>query len=160
MLNISYPDPRSDFFSPPPPPLPPITTTATTTAAIATAFNLSKVSFWDNTVEPFKLKFYVDLGLLKMIHSYLEDETQPFRLMSFTTLYLYKDSLECKAEFLLKSIKKINNAIAKKLSEKAIKNNKEVRALISILQERTILSLKNINETNKYCFKLKLYQKL
>jgi hypothetical protein len=75
-------------------------------------------------------------------------------------LYLYKDSLEYKVEFLLKSIKKINNIIARKLSEKAIKSNKEVRALISILQEYAILSLENINETNKYCFKLKLYQEL
>jgi hypothetical protein len=74
MLNISYPDPHSDF---PPlflPFLSPITTTAITTAAIATAFNLSKVSFRDNIVEPFELKFYVDLGLLKTIHSYLEDK--------------------------------------------------------------------------------------
>jgi hypothetical protein len=74
MLNISYPDPYFDFPLPPPPPLPPITTTATTTAAIATAFNLSKVSFQDNMVEPFELKFYMDLGLLKTIHSYLEDK--------------------------------------------------------------------------------------
>jgi hypothetical protein len=44
MLNISYPNLYFDF-PPSPPPLPPITTTAITTAAIATAFNLSKVSF-------------------------------------------------------------------------------------------------------------------
>jgi hypothetical protein len=75
MLNISYPNPHSDFFSPPPPPLPFITTTATTTAAITTTFNLYKVSFRDNMVEPFKPKFYIDLGLLKTIHSYLENET-------------------------------------------------------------------------------------
>jgi hypothetical protein len=84
-------------------------------------------------VELFELKFYMDLGLLKMIYSYSEDETQPFRLMLFAILYLYKDSLECKAEFLLKSMKKINNTIVRKLSEKAIKSNKEVRAFISIL---------------------------
>jgi hypothetical protein len=73
MLNISYPNLYFDF-PPSPPPLPPITTTAITTAAIATAFNLSKVSFQDDTVELFKPKFYMDLGLLKTIHSYLEDE--------------------------------------------------------------------------------------
>jgi hypothetical protein len=57
-------------------------------------------------------------------------------------------------------MKKINNTTVRKLSEKAIKSNKEVRALINILQEHTILSLENINETNKYCFKPKLCQKL
>ena len=64
------------FLSPPPPPPPPITTitTSATTAAITTAFNLSKVSFRDNTVELFELIFYVDPGLLKTIYSYLEDE--------------------------------------------------------------------------------------
>jgi hypothetical protein len=75
----------------------------------------------------------VDLGLLKTIYSYLEDKIQPFRLISLATSYLYKNSLEYKAEFLLKSIKKINNTIVRKLSEKAIKSNKEVRALISVL---------------------------
>ena len=85
MLNVSRPNPHPDprLNSPslllppsPPPPPPPITTITTSaiTAAIATAFNLSKVSFWDDTVEPFKPKFYVDLGLLKTMHSYLEDE--------------------------------------------------------------------------------------
>jgi hypothetical protein len=53
--------------------------------------------------------------------------------MSLATSYLYKDSLECKVEFLFKSMKKINNTIARKLSEKAIKSDKEVRALISVL---------------------------
>jgi hypothetical protein len=74
-------------------------------------------------------------------------------------LYLYKDSLKYKVKFLLKSMKKINNTTVRKLSEKAIKSNKEVRALINILQEHTILSLENINETNKYCFKPKLCQR-
>ena len=111
MLNVSHSNPCLDFPPPPPPP-PPfsfITTTATT-AAIATAFNLSKVSFRDDTVEPFEPKFYVDPGLLKTMRSYSEDETQPFRLMSLATSYLHEDSLECKAEFLLESMKNINNA--------------------------------------------------
>jgi hypothetical protein len=45
MLNVSYPDFYSDFPLFPPPLLSFITTTAITIAAIATAFNLSKISF-------------------------------------------------------------------------------------------------------------------
>ena len=159
MLNIYCPDP--------PPPLPPITTitTTTTTAAIATALNPPashfppRVSFQDITVEPFNLKFYIKLGLLKTIHSHLKDEI-PFKLILLVTLYLCKDSLECKVKSLLKSIKNTNNIIVKWLSEEVIKSNNEVRALISILQKYAILSLENINEINKYCFKPKLYQEL
>jgi len=110
---------------PPPPPLPlpspppPITTTtATTTAAVATAPNppashsSSKVLFRDNTVQPFELNFYVDLGLLKIIGSSLDIKT-PFKLISLITSYLYKNSLKYKAESLLKIIKNINNAVAR-----------------------------------------------
>ena len=150
MLNTFYSDPRSDFppslFPPPPlspfsfspPPLPPppppfITTTTTiaaTTAAVATA---TKVLFQDNMVELFKLNFYMDLGLLKTIYSYLENKTELFKLILFATLYLYKDSLKYKIESLLKNIKNINNTIARRLSEKVIKSDNKVRALISTL---------------------------
>ena len=75
----------------------------------------------------------MDLGLLKTIYSYLEDETQLFRLILFAISYLYKDGLEYKVKILLKSMKNINNATVRKLSEKAIKNNNKVRALISVL---------------------------
>ena len=75
----------------------------------------------------------MDLGLLKTIYSYLEDETQLFRLILFTISYLYEDGLEYKVKILLKSIKNINNIIARKLSKKAIKSNNKVRALISVL---------------------------
>ena len=44
------------------------------------------------------MKFYVDPGLLKTIHSYLEDETQPFRLMLLAISYLYKDGLKYKTD--------------------------------------------------------------
>ena len=111
-------------------------------------------------VELFKLNFYIDLGLLKTIYSYLENKIEPFKLILFATSYLYKDSLKYKIKSLLKNIKNINNAIARRLSEKAIKSNNKVRALINILQEHTIVSLKNINNTNKHCFKPKLYQEL
>ena len=80
--------------------------------------------------------------------------------MSLATSYLYKNSLEGKAESLLKEIKNINNAAARQLSEKVIKSNNKVRALISILQECVIRFLKNINNINKYYFKPKLYQDL
>ena len=84
-------------------------------------------------VELFKLKFYIDPGLLKTIYSYLEDKIQFFRLMLLAISYLYKDGLEYKVKILLKSMKNINNAIVRKLSEKAIKSNNKVRALISTL---------------------------
>ena len=96
------------------------------------------------------------LGLLKTIRSHLKDETL-FKLISLATLYLCKDSLKYKAESLLKSIKNTNDATARWLSKEVIKSDNKVRALISVLQERAILSLKNINEMNKYCFKPKLY---
>ena len=67
----------------------------------------------------------MDLGLLKTIHSYLENETQPFKFILLATSYLYKDSLE--------NIKNINNTIARRLSKKVIKSNNKVRALISVL---------------------------
>jgi len=98
----------------------------------------------------------VDLDLLKIIRSYLNIKT-PFNLILLVTLYLYKNSLKCKAESLLKIIKNINNAVVRELFKKVIKSNNKVRALISALQEYTILSLKNINKINKYCFKPKLY---
>jgi hypothetical protein len=171
MLNVPSPPPPP-LPPPPPPPLPPppppppppsyssssssppsITTTiAATTTTITTA---PKVSFRDNIVQPFKPKFYVDLDLLKTIYGYLNVKT-PFKLILLATLYLYKNSLECKAESLLKIIKNINNTIARELSKKAIKSNNKVRALISALQERAILSLKNINKKNKHYFKPKL----
>ena len=156
MLNVYCPDPP-----PPPPPIITITTT-TTAAAIATMPNPPasyfppRVSFRDVTVEPFDLKFYVELGLLKTIYSYLKDKT-PFKLILLATLYLHKNSLECKAESLFKSMKNTNNATARWLSKEAIKSDNKVRAFISVLQEHAILSLKNINEINKYCFKPKLY---
>ena len=123
MLNVPYPNhpspsPPSSPPSPPPPPLPITTiTTTTTTAAIATAPNPPvsyfpfRVLFQDDTVEPFNLKFYVKLGLLKTIRSHLKDEIL-FKLISLATLYLRKDSLKCKVESLFKSIKNTNNAIA------------------------------------------------
>ena len=157
MLNIYY-------FNPPPPSSP-ITTTTTTTAAIATMLNPpashfpSGVSFRDIMVEPFNLKFYIKLNLLKTIRSHLKDEIL-FKLISLTTLYLRKDSLECKIKSLLKSIKNTNNTTARWLSKEVIKSDNKVRALISVLQERAILSLKNINEINKYYFKPKLCQEL
>ena len=104
-------------FPPPPSPITTITTT-TTTAAIATAPNPPAshfppgVSFRDVTVEPFNPKFYIKLGLLKTIRSHLKDETL-FKLISLTTLYLYKDSLEYKIKSLLKSIKNTNDATAR-----------------------------------------------
>ena len=97
----------------------------------------------------------MDLNLLKTIRSYLNVKT-PFNLILLTTLYLYKNSLKYKVESLLKMIKNINNTIVRELYKKAIKSNNKVRALISVLQEHTILSLKNINKINKYCFKPKL----
>ncbi|XTI84251.1 hypothetical protein V2W45_1327495 [Cenococcum geophilum] len=161
MPNVPGPPPPPPL--PPPPPFPPpvTITTAATTAAVATALNPSashsppKVSFRDNMVRPFKPKFYVDLDLLKKIGSYLNVKI-PFRLMLLTTLYLRKNSLKCKAESLLKIMENINNAVARQLSKKVIKSNNEVRALISALRERAILSLKNINEINKCCFEPKL----
>ena len=84
-------------------------------------------------VELFKLKFYINPGLLKTIHSYLKNETEFFKLILLTTSYLYKDSLKYKAKSLLKNIKNINNIIARRLSKKAIKSNNKVRAFISIL---------------------------
>ena len=92
---------------------------------------------------------------MKTIRSHLNVKT-PFNLMLLITLYLYKNSLKYKAESLLKIIKNINNAAARELFKKVIKSDNEVRALISALQEYTILSLKNINKINKYCFKPKL----
>ena len=83
-------------------------------------------------VQPFELNFYVDLGLLKIIGSSLDIET-PFKLILLVTSYLYKNSLKYKAESLLKIIKNINNIIARQISEKAIKSNNKVRALISAL---------------------------
>ena len=74
----------------------------------------------------------MDPDLLKTIRSYLNVET-PFNLMLLANLYLYKNSLKCKAESLLKMIKNINNAAVRELYEKAIKSNNEVRALISTL---------------------------
>ena len=95
------------------------------------------------------------MGLLKTIHSYLKDEIF-FKLISLAILYLCEDSLKYKVESLFKSMKNTNNATAKWVSKEAIKSDNKVRALISILQECAILSLKNINEINKYCFKPKL----
>ena len=141
-------------FSPPPPPPPP--TIAATTAAVATA---PKVSFRDDMVKLFELKFYVDPVLLKTIHSYLNIKIL-FKLILLATLYLCKNSLECKAKSLLKTIKNINDIIVRQLSKKAIKSNNEVRAFISILQEYVICSLKNINNINKHCFELKLCREL
>jgi hypothetical protein len=57
-------------------------------------------------------------------------------------------------------MKNINNAVARQLSKKAMKSDNKVRALISALQERAILSLKNINKINKYYFELKLCREL
>ena len=162
MPNVPSPPPPPSPPSPPPPPPPPplypppITTTTAATTAVATA---PRVSFRDDTVRPFKPNFYVDPDLLKKIRSYLNVKT-PFRLILLATSYLYKNSLKCKAESLLKIIENINNAIARQLSKKAIKSDNKVRALISALQERAILSLKNINGTNKYCFKPKLCREL
>ena len=113
------------FF--PSPPL--FFTIATTTAAVAIA---PKVSFWDNTVKLFKLKFYINPVLLKTIYSYLNIKTL-FKFILFTTLYLHKTSLECKTESLLKTMKNINNVIARQLSKRVIKSNNKVRALISVL---------------------------
>jgi cell fate (sporulation/competence/biofilm development) regulator YmcA (YheA/YmcA/DUF963 family) len=90
-----------------------------------------------------------------MICSYSNVKT-PFKLISLATSYLYKNSLKGKAKSLLKEIKNINNTIARQLSEKAIKSNNKVKALISTLQERTIHSLENINDMNKHYFKPKL----
>src|SRR5580692_9580042 len=117
MLNVYYPD-SPPPPSPPPSPLITTITTTTTTAAIATAPNPPashfppRVSFRDITVEPFDLKFYVKLGLSKTIRSYLKDKIL-FKLILLTTLYLRKDSLECKVKSLLKSIKNTNNATAR-----------------------------------------------
>jgi len=83
-------------------------------------------------VQPFKPKFYVDLDLLKIIRSYLTVKT-PFKLMLLATLYLYKNSLKCKVESLLKIIKNINNAAARQLLKEAIKSDNKVKALISAL---------------------------
>ncbi len=47
-----------------------------------------------------------------MIYGYLNVKT-PFKLILLITLYLYKNSLKCKVESLLKMIKNINNAIAR-----------------------------------------------
>ena len=136
MLNIPYstspPFLPFLFFSPPPlfplpPPPPPAI--AATIAAVATA---PKVSFRDNTVKLFKLIFYIDPVLLKTIHSYLNIKIL-FKFILLTTSYLRENSLECKTESLLKIIKNINNATVKQLSERAIKSNNKVRALISIL---------------------------
>ena len=74
----------------------------------------------------------MDPDLLKTIRSYLSVKT-PFKLISLITLYLYKNSLKYKVEFLFKTIKNINNAIARQLFKKVRKSNKEVRALISVL---------------------------
>jgi hypothetical protein len=74
----------------------------------------------------------VDLDLLKTICGYLNVKI-PFKLISLVTSYLRKNSLKCKVESLLKIIKNINNAVARELSEKVIKSNNKVRALISIL---------------------------
>ena len=101
----------------------------------------------------------MELNLLKTIHSYLNAKI-PFKFILFTTLYLYKNNLKYKTKPLLKKIKNINNAKARQLSKKAIKSNNKVRTFISALQKRTIHSLENINNINKYCFKPKLYQKL
>ena len=114
MPNISYltsPPPllSLSFLPSPPPPPPPPPTIAATTAAVATA---PKVLFQDYTVKPFKLIFYIDLVLLKTIHSYLNIKT-PFKLILFTTLYLYKNSLKYKAESLFKELKNINNAVVR-----------------------------------------------
>jgi hypothetical protein len=130
MPNIYYPSPP-----PPPPPLsPPPPSLITTTAPNPLASHFPpKVSFRDNTVELFELKFYIDLGLLKTIYSYLGDETQLFKIISLATLYLYKNSLECKVKSLLKIMKNINNITARKLSKKAIKSDNKVKALISTL---------------------------
>ena len=49
---------------------------------------------------------------------------------------------------------------ARQLSERAIKSDNEVRALISALQECAIRSLENINDTNKHCFEPKLCREL
>jgi hypothetical protein len=162
MPNTSRPDlyPNFSLFSLPPPPPPPITTTTTIAATTATVAIATKVLFWDDTVELFKLNFYVDLGLLKTIHSYLENKTELFKLILFTTSYLHEDSLKYKVESLLKNIKNINNAVVRRLSEKAIKSNNKVRAFISALQECTIVSLENINDTNKHYFELKLCREL
>ena len=144
---------------PPSPPSPPITTTTATTTAITTnpptSYSPPRVLFQDNTVQLFKLNFYVDLDLLKTIRSHLNVKT-PFNLILLATLYLYKNSLKCKVESLLKIIKNINNAVVRELFKKVVKSDNKVRALISVLQEHTILSLKNINKINKYCFKPKL----
>jgi hypothetical protein len=74
----------------------------------------------------------MDLDLLKKIYGYLNVKT-PFKLISLITSYLYKNSLECKVESLLKIIKNINNAVARQLSKKVIKSNNKLRALISAL---------------------------
>ena len=74
----------------------------------------------------------MDPDLLKTIRSYLNVET-PFKLISLATSYLYKNSLECKVESLLKIIKNINNAVARELYKKAKKSDNKVRALISAL---------------------------
>ena len=123
-----FPLPLSPLFPSPPPPPPP-STIAATIAAVATA---PKVSFRDDTVKLFKLKFYVNLVLLKTICSYLNVKI-PFKLILLVTSYLCKNSLECKTKSLLKTIKNINDATARQLSKRAIKSNNKVRALISIL---------------------------
>ena len=142
------------------PPSPPITATAATTITITTnpptSYSPPRVLFRDNIVQPFKPKFYVDPDLLKTIRSYLNVEI-PFNLILLATLYLYKNSLKYKAESLLKIMKNINNTAVRELYKKVIKSDNKVRALISALQEYTILSLKNINKINKYYFKPKLY---
>ena len=83
-------------------------------------------------VKLFKLKFYIDLVLLKTIHSYLNVEIF-FKLILLATLYLHENSLKYKVESLLKTIKNINNTTVRQLSERAIKSNNKVKALISIL---------------------------
>ena len=88
------------------------------------------------------------------------NEIEFFKLILLATLYLCKNSFKYKVKSLLKNIKNINNAIARQLSKKAIKSNNKVRALINILQKHAIISLKNINNINKYYFKPKLYRKL
>ena len=100
-LSFSPPPPLLFFFlfSPSPPPPPPITTAP-------------KVLFQDNTVKPFKPKFYIKLDLLKIIRSHLNAKTL-FKLILLATSYLYKNSFKYKAEYLFKKIKNINNAKTK-----------------------------------------------